>query len=94
MKARPVRGQKRSLWVCTLDADFLSQFERLRDSGVIFDAHFLQLLALDIIMRVTDALCNNGTINERSGETSKTTSTQIWSPGSCQNITLSREHKL
>lgn len=67
VKARPGRGRERSVWVCKMYADLLSEFERLHGYGFRLDALSLRRLLLYIIMRDIHSQFNNGTIDERSG---------------------------
>lgn len=78
VKARKGRGRKRSAWVRVLYEELHAEFERLRGAGVRFDAPLLRQLAVDIITKSTNPLCNNSTTDERSGINIKLHIRPIW----------------
>lgn len=67
VKARAGRGRKRVKWVSIVYGNLVSKFERLRGSGVCFDAPLIGQLSIDIIAESRYLDCNKGTMDERSG---------------------------
>lgn len=56
----------------------LSEFDRLRNSGVRFDSRLLRKTALDLIDTSTNPECNSGTSDPKSGLLIKENIKSMW----------------
>eukprot|EP00171_Calliarthron_tuberculosum_P001361 IDg1361t1 len=69
VKARSGRGRKRAAWVAALHDDLLVEFERLRKSGLKFNARVLRLLAVHMINVSNSDLYHTSMRDQKSGKT-------------------------